>query len=257
MKIISIFSGIVLAALVVSGCGGGGGGGGAGSGGAAGFASSEPRAEGLWIGTTATDRTVTGLVFRDGSYYVLYSPVGDPNTIAGVVEGTGVATTSTYSSSNARDFNVEGLGVSSATVTVNYKAKDSFNGTIAYESGDSTTFVTTYDSDFETVPSLATFAGTYTGQVALSVGVQSATVSITSTGQISGDGEGCQFTGAATPHPDGNAFKLSIAFGPSPCFFASQTLTGVAYYDAVSKRVYVVAPDATRTDGVLFVGEKI
>ena len=248
MKKLSVLGASIAATLVISGCGGGGG--------DSGSPSTASAAQGLWIGTTATNRTVTGLVFSDGTYYVLYSPVGNPTAIAGVVQGSGTTAPSTFSSSNARDFNLEGLGVLPATVTANYTAKQTFNGTVAYTAGGTTSFTTTYNSTYEAAPSLANVAGTYTGQVALSIGVQSATVTVSSAGAISGGGNGCALTGTATPRSDGNAYTLSITFGASPCFFANQTFTGVAYYNSVTKRLYGAAPNAARTDGVLFVGTK-
>ena len=238
----------IAAMLAISGCGGGGG--------DSGSTSSASAAQGLWLGTTSTNRTVTGLVFSDGTYYVLYSPIGNPTAIAGVVQGTGTTSASTFSSSDGRDFNLEGLGVLTGTVSANYATKQSFNGTVAYTAGGNTSFTTTYSSAYETAPTLANVAGTYTGQVALSVGVQSATVTVSSTGAISGGGNGCSLTGTATPRTDGNAYTLSITFGASPCFFANQTFTGVAYYNSATKRLYGAAPNAARTDGVLFVGTK-
>ena len=68
-------------------------------------------AEGLWTGITNLNRSLTGLVLSDGSYYVLYSGINNPNSIAGVVQGTGTSNSGVFTSSNAKDFNLEGLGV--------------------------------------------------------------------------------------------------------------------------------------------------
>ena len=216
-------------------------------------------AEGLWVGTTNTNRSITGLLLDDGTYYVLHSLVADPSIIGGVVQGHGTSINGSFSSTDARDFNIEGLGVLPATVSASYMARQSFNGTVMYTSGDAVSFTTTYDSQYDLTPSLATLAGTFTGQVAFSQGVQNATVTVSDTGAISGVGEGgCTFTGTAAPRASGNVFNMSITFGGAPCFFAGQTLTGIAYYDPdpTDKRLYAAAPNATRTDGVLFVGVK-
>jgi hypothetical protein len=58
------------------------------------------------------------------------------------------------------------------------------------------------------------------------------------------------------PRARGNAFNVSLTFGGAPCLFANQTLTGIAYFDATTRVVYAAAPNANRTDGVLFVGTK-
>ena len=249
MRTVRAFGGAVLSLLLVAGCGGGGG-------------DSPPppvasSAEGLYSGTTTTGRTITGLVLDDGTYYVLYSPVGSSTAIAGVVQGNGTSNAGTFSSGNARDFNLEGLGVLSATVSANYVAKQSLNGAVSYSAGGTTSFSSTYDANYETVPSLAALAGTFTGQVASSAGTENATVTVSSAGAISGSGaSGCAVSGSASPRPRGNIFNISLTFGGAPCLFANQTLSGIAYFNSAAKRLYAAAPNASRTDGVLFVGVK-
>jgi hypothetical protein len=214
-------------------------------------------AEGLYSGTTTTGRNVTGLVLDDGTYYVLYSPVGSSTAIAGVVQGTGTSNAGTFSSGNTRDFNLEGLGVLSATVSASYVAGQSLNGTVSYSVGGTTSFSSTYNADYETVPSLAAIAGTFTGQVASSAGAENATVTISSAGAISGSGaSGCAVSGSASPRARGNVFNASLTFGGAPCLFANQTLSGIAYFDSTARRLYAAAPNSGRTDGVLFVGVK-
>lgn len=238
-----------VACAFVAGCGGGG------------DSATPPvaasSAEGLYVGTTTTGRTVTGLVLDDGTYYMLYSPVGAPTAIAGVVQGTGTSTAGTFSSSNARDFNLEGLGVLSATVSASYVAKQSLNGTVSYSPSSTTSFSGTYSANYEAVPSLTTLAGTFAGQVASSAGVENASVTISSAGAISGSGaSGCAVSGSATPRARGNVFNISLTFGGAPCLFANETLAGIAYFDSAAKRLYAAAPNAGRTDGVLFLGVK-
>lgn len=214
-----------------------------------------PTAQGLWVGTTSTNRTVTGLVLSDGTSYVLYSAVGNASIIAGVVQGTGTSSGGTFSSSNAVDFNLESPSVQAATVSANYSSKQSFNGTITYAIG-SVTFTSAYNTDYETVPSFAVLAGTFSGQVATSLGVQAATVTISPSGVVSGGAGGCSISGTTSPRTDGNAYNFSITFGAAPCAFPNQTFAGIAYFNSVTKRLYAAAPNAARNDGVLFVGTK-
>ncbi|MCB1889673.1 MAG: hypothetical protein KDH20_18845 [Rhodocyclaceae bacterium] len=56
------------------------------------------------------------------------------------------------------------------------------------------------------------------------------------------------------PRSTGNIFTFIVSFSGSPCLFAFQSLTGIAYYDSASSRLYAAAPNGSRTDGVLFVG---
>jgi hypothetical protein len=239
--------GAALACLLAS-CGGGGD-------------SPPPAAEsaqGLWIGTTNTNRAVNGLVLSDGTYYVLYSPVGAGNTtaIAGVVQGNGAVRGSTFSSSNARDFNLETLAVVSCSVSAGVVTKQSLNGSISCGPAGGASFTSTYDVAYEARPSLAAVAGTFTGQVGSSAGVQNATVTVSAAGVISGTSGGCAVSGTAAPRTDANAFNVTITYGPLPCLFANQTFTGIAFFNAPAKRLYAAAPNASRTDGVLFVGVK-
>lgn len=240
-------------ALSVAGCGGGGGGG-----------SSSPApapvastAEGLWIGTTSDNRNITGLVFEDGLFYVIYSSAGDPTTIAGVVQGNGSTAGASFSSTNSKDFNIEGDGVLNTSVSASFAAKATFNGTINYGPGLNNTFISTYDSNYELTPSTSALAGTFTGEVASSAGFEAATITIASNGSFSGSGvSGCTVSGTATPRSRGNAFVMSLTFGGAPCLFANETLSGIGYFDATNKHFYSATPNATRTDGILFVGVK-
>ena len=115
---------VLATTAILSACGGGG------------SDSSTPppaasEAQGLWNGSTPTNRAVTALVLSDGTYYVLYSRVGNSSSIGGVVQGTSTATGGAFSSSNAVDFNLEGLGVLPGTVSGNYTTKQSLSGAIS------------------------------------------------------------------------------------------------------------------------------
>jgi hypothetical protein len=215
--------------------------------------------EGLYAGTTSTNRTIVGLVLDDGTYYILYSDINNPALIAGVFQGSGTALNGSFSSSNGKDFNLQGLGVLSANISASYTLKQSFNGSINYPSLNQTgSFTGSYDSKYELTPSLATIAGTYTGTSGTSSGVgDNVTLTISSSGTITGSGaSGCTFSGTVAPRSKGNVYNASITFGGSPCLFANTTVTGGAYYDAVAKRLYAVGLKAARDNGVIFVGTK-
>ncbi len=214
-------------------------------------------AEGLWLGTTSNNRAITGLVLDDGSFYFLYSVSGNASLIAGVVQGSGTAQNGSFASANARDFNIEGLGVLAATVSSSYNARQSLNGTVSYTAGGAITFTSAFSTAYDATPSLANLAGTFAGQVAFSGGVENANVTVSTSGALSGVGtSGCTVTGSVAPRARGNAFNVTITFGGAPCFFANQSLSGIAYFDSATKRLYSATPNAARTDGILFVGVK-
>ncbi|MCB1954492.1 MAG: hypothetical protein KDG55_02390 [Rhodocyclaceae bacterium] len=255
-RLLSAIAAFIGAALL-AGCGGGGGGSDNASGETS-ASTSSATAEGLWTGTTTTNRTVTGVVLDDGTFYVLYSTVGNPSRIAGVVQGTGISTSGSFSSSNARDFNLEGLGVLPATVSASYSARRTLSGNISYSGSlGSTSFSSTYDNDYTSTPTLTTLAGSYSGQVATSSGTESVSLTIDSSGTMVATGSsGCRSAGAVRPRATGNVFTFIVSFSGSPCLFAFQSLTGIAYYDSASSRLYAAAPNGSRSNGVLFVGTR-
>ena len=246
MKALAMLTIAMVSNIALEGCGGAGGNPG----------SVTTASQGLWIGTTNANRATTGLVFSDGTFYFFYSAPGDASIIAGVVQGSGSSAGNTFSSTDAKDFNLEGDGVLDAIMSVNFTPKQSFNGTATYTTVNATTFTSNYDAGYETKPLLATLAGKFTGQVALSGHVESAAVTVLANGVVSGNSSGCSLSGSAAPRTDGNAYNISITFGANPCIFANQTLTGVAYFNSVKKQLYAAAPNAARTDGFLFVGSK-
>jgi len=87
---------VLCAVLLASGCGGSGG-----SNDDNTPAENNANAQGLWVGTTADHRDVTGLIFANGLYYVLYSAPYQPSVIAGVVQGNGSTRGSTFTSTMA------------------------------------------------------------------------------------------------------------------------------------------------------------
>lgn len=239
--------------LLVSACGGGG--------------SDSPgsrTAQGLWTGTTTTGRTLTGLVFGDGDYYVFYSPKNIPTGVAGVIQGSSGSGTGIWSSTDGVDFNVEAATptVLPATMSAGFVTKKSFEGTITDSSGNKTTFATVYDANYEVTPTLAVLAGSYAGSAGLSAGVKAAIVTVTAGGGITGivsmddKSSTCTFSGTAMPRADGNAYDVAFVLGAAPCPTPSLRVSGIAYFNAATKRLHVAAPNAARTDGVLFLGAK-
>jgi hypothetical protein len=252
---IRLFGAAMVAAIALTACGGGGGA--AGTGSSTTTPGPSSAAQGLWKGTAGTapnDRTLTNLVFGDGSYYLIYSAAGVPNSIAGVIQGTGAVSGAKFTSSNTKDFDFEGSAVSDATLSVDFTTKNSFNGSIVYAGGTSS-FTSNYSTAFETKPTLAAITGTFSGNIAPVIGAaQAATLTVSAAGALTGDASGCALSGSISPRNDGNAYNVSLKFGASPCMFANQTLSGLAYFDAATSTISVVAPNAGRSDGVVFMG---
>ena len=213
-----------------------------------------PSAEGLWMGTTPTGRTVGGLVLDDGSYWVFYMTIGNPNVVAGLVQGTGTSHSSSFGSSNTRDFNLEGAGIQGASMRGTYVQKTSLNGTIAYFNGDNWHFASTYDAAYELPPNMTLVTGNYSGRRADN---QTVTVIVDSAGTLSGhSSDGCTFAGTLSPRAKGNVFHHTVTFGGDSCRYGTDTITGVAFYHPATNRLYTAAINSARTTSYIFIGTK-
>ena len=215
-------------------------------------------AEGLWSGTTNTKRTLTAAVLDDGTYYFFYSDVLNPNKIAGVIQGTGTSNNGSFTSSNTKDFRI-GTPVPAldATLSADSATRQFLNGSIAYSGTSPVTFTSSYNTAYDTAPTVASLAGVYTGQAGSSGGIQTATVTALADGTFTGvEQSGCRFTGKVTARVRGNIFDQSVTSGGFPCFFAGRTFQGIVYFDIPTRRLLVVAPNNDRTDAAIFFGTK-
>jgi hypothetical protein len=247
-----VMSGFILA---LAACGGGGGGG---------SGTTPPpdpatSAEGLWIGSTSTSRSVTGFVLDDGSYWLLYSVPHASSFIAGVVQGSGTSFNGSFSSSDGVDFNLEGQGINAATVSAGYMVKQSLNGSVSYPSlNQAYTFTSSYNPDYEQTPSVSVVAGTYTGVASVAGSDELTTIVVSAPGVVVGTGltSGCKFLGTARPRAKGNLYDLSVAFGGGVCSSGTSTVAGIGYFDSSAKRLYVATLNKSRSNGLIFVGIK-
>ena len=246
MKHIHSTAGIGLGALFllgVVGCGGGGGGGGDGSGGAA---------KGAWGGSTSTGDTVVGVVLDNGDYWFIYNG----SSGFGGVQGTGDAgDDGSFTSGNGLDFNVTEGEILDVDVSAQAVAQQSLNGSLQYGGGVSASFTLGYDDNYDLTPSLATLAGTYGGTAAVADARESATVTVSASGQVSGtSASGCRFSGSAQPHASGNVYDLSLTFGGGVCTYGTATVHGIVYYDAPSGSLLSAAVTDKRDGGFIFLG---
>jgi hypothetical protein len=235
--------------LSATGCGGGGGDDDGGSPGGAGAA------EGAYYGSTGNGYATVGLVLDDGSYWFIYFTA---DSIGGAVQGSGKAGDGgSFSSSNGKDFNIVDGEIYDVDVVATAVAATSLNGSLNYDDGSKTAFTTNYEAGYTLTPSLSTLAGTYSGLAATSEGEDQATTTISSSGAITGTSQsGCTYSGNATPREHGNVYDVSLNFGGGVCTNGTDTVKGVAYYDASLHGLFSAAANGGRTDGFIFVGSK-
>ncbi|MBU9574176.1 hypothetical protein [Burkholderia multivorans] len=237
------------AAIILTACGGGGG-----SDGSPSTPAPSPSAAGFYTGTTDTNRQTSVLVLDDGRLYSLYSVVGNPSIIAGGVIGTATSSNGTISNGSGLDYNLEGQGVNSVTLSGTYTAKASITATISYANGSKTTFNGKYDSSYDTTPTQAAVTGTFIGQSVTNLGTDpSVTITADANGSITGTGTGCAFTGSIKPHASGNVYDVTINFGAGSCAYPNTAATGVALISGTTMHAELQTPAKA---GVLFLGTK-
>jgi hypothetical protein len=232
---------------------------------------SVPHPEGRYDGYNSTlTRAGTALVIGARSYWLFYSASGNPSVLAGVVQGDITASSvAGLLSPNARDFNYESQSTTFGTVSADFTPKASIAAVMRYDIGGTGDFSGAYNGTFGLTPTLQAIAGTYSGTAATVVsGRQASTLAVSADGAFTASAGGCTTSGTITPRPaaddsgssspryGGNAYDFSITFGGAPCYYAGQTFTGVALYDADTKALLAAAPNSARTDALAFMGTK-
>jgi hypothetical protein len=239
----TLFAGVVTA-FALAACGGGGGGS---NNSPAPAPVTKTDAAGIYSGTDTSGDIITGVVLDTGAYYFVYT--NSSSSSLGLVQGTATAASGSFKSSDAKNFYIGANTVLNDTITATYTAKSSINGTIAPASGSGsgTSFTGNYSTVYDQAPSLASVAGTYSGAAGSVKTAEAVTVSVTSTGAISGSGaSSCSFSGTISPHGSGNVYDATIKFGGSPCLYPGQTLTGILTVN--NGRMIAAAPLSDRSD---------
>ncbi|MEM6486255.1 MAG: hypothetical protein AAF662_14875 [Pseudomonadota bacterium] len=214
--------------------------------------SSLAASEGLWVGTTDRNQTLLIIVLADGTYYLFYSFAGVPDEIQGVIQGNSITEGSTFTSSDARDFELATDGFISAEISAQVTPQQLFEGSIAYNDGSKVDFLASYNSDYEIVPSLGLLQGDYSGIVVFDEGEAATDLRFNANGTVSGSALGCQFSGTVSTRPIGSVYDFSLRFGGSPCPDANQTFEGLLYFDIRTGALLAVLPNRMRTDGYFF-----
>jgi hypothetical protein len=219
--------------------------------------------QGLYSGTTSAGGTMAGgtmagLVLPDGSFYFLYTAPGNTNLIGGAIQGSMSALDGTFLSVAAKDVDLLGWGVLTTAIQGTYTIKQRLAGTVNFLSmNQSVGFDSVYSSQYEVPASLAAIAGTYVGNAGTPAGSESTTISVSAAGAVAGVGaSGCTFSGVASPIPNANAFQISMTMGGAPCAEPNTVLTGAAFYEASTRRLFGVGMTASRDNGAVFAGTK-
>lgn len=240
-------------AALLGACGGGGGGSSSTAADAGGGGGTTPTpvptvAAGWWTGSTADHRALTGLVFADGSFSLLYSAQDAPDSVAGLVQGSGAGVDGAFASTDAIDFRLADGTVAATPFSATAVTQQRFDGSLF---DDGLGFTTTFNPAFARTAALEDVAGPYDAQAARPDDSLAATLSIDARGVLTGSGTGCRIDGSLVPRSDANAYGIVLALSGDDCASDGLAFSGIALFDADTRTLYVMAPNADRSDALV------
>ena len=210
-----------------------------------------------WSGTAGGNRDLTAVVLPNGTYYLLYAAAGDPATVGGVVQGTATLDKGSFSSADALDFSAEGAGIRASGVAASYDPAGSFQGTVTPTAGGTALDFQATQPRTNWVPAgLPALVGSYGGTAGFALGVRQAVFTVTASGAVSSSINGCAITGTAAPRSDGDAYDLTLTFGPSPCALPGLAFAGIAFLRPDNGRLYAAARNTATRQSVIFNGAR-
>jgi len=212
-------------------------------------------AHGFWQGKTATGTALYGIVLDDASYYFVFVLPGS-NRFDGFVHGT--ATTDAnrqFISADGRTFG-SATGVFPTTLAGPYVPRTSMNGSITSPFGNDT-YTLVYNPSYDQPTTIASIVGTYSGTLATADAIVNTAVTVSLSGGLSGTFFNCSLVGSLTPRASVAVFDLLIATSGDTCTFGGRIQhSGVVAYDPAEKRIFILAPNPGRNNGIMFVGTK-
>lgn len=219
--------------------------------------------EGIYSGIASSGYTFWTIILPNNRLYGIYGTVhGNQLLLSGMITGQGTTNSSDYSAS-VTDFFYTG-SVKSGTFSASDFTGASLDGTLA-EDGIVTTFTGTsllgsvwdYGTTFQIPASVSSISGIWTGTLLDGI---TTTVTISSTGSVTGSSSGCSFTGTVVPDSSKeNFYDVSLTFGGSPCAFPNQTANGIGVEYLLSDNVtnqFLVAVTVGNSSGTVFAAER-
>lgn len=209
-------------------------------------------AEGFWSGPASTGNDVSLVVLENGETWGVYSNSG---VIVGALYGSTTSSGTTLSGSGS-DFNILARTVTPGTYSGTFAARN----TIRITTSIGSVFNGVYGAAYDTAASLTSVTGNFSGSaVTAATGPSTVNVGISSLGVISIVDGGCTAAGTAAPRSTGkNVFNVSLTFTGATCVLGNGAVTtGVGYYDVVNKQLLVMALNAAKTDGFIYLANKL
>jgi hypothetical protein len=245
---------VFAAALALSACGGGGDDPPA----SAPTVTPEGAYSGTLTGSPSTDFQL--LMLENNEFWSLYgTSTPAAFTVNGFAQGSGTASSTSYSSSNVKDFGFS--PAADATLGATYNATAGTVNGIFTVGASLVSFsgnrIPAASYNYDTPALVAPVAGAWSlGMLA----GQTMAVTIQPDGSLTGSTAPltCNFTGSLVPRPSGkNVFNVAITFGAGPCVLASQNVTGIAISYPLTgggRQLMVAVTNVARTEGIAAFG---
>ncbi|MDP2093934.1 MAG: hypothetical protein Q8K50_08600 [Hydrogenophaga sp.] len=210
-------------------------------------------AEGFWVATAPSGVHVKWGVLDNGDTWGLYDREGtilgafhgSTRSSQGVLHGTGQA------------FDIPSRTVGATSFTGTYVPRQAISITTSHGVGFSGRYVAGYDQPAR----LSELAGRFDGEGLSSLSpVHSMGLRVDASGAVAlSSDHGCTASGTATPRPGGkNVFNMALQFAGSGCALGhGTTVSGIAHFSTASGELFVLAMNAARTDGWLYLGARV
>lgn len=193
------------------------------------------QAQGFYSGTYSYGTPFYAVVLPDDAFYLIDGHVaadGSMDRVWRLLTGQGTSSNGKYVAALQATLYDTHFSIG---LDATYVIGTSMSGSLAANTGATSTFTATAvpaaQLNFNTPANLSNIAGDWTGiflSDMLDGTPDSATVSISLTGQITPVGSPCSYSGIIAPDANKNFFNVTITFGPAPCNLPNQTVSGIA-----------------------------
>jgi hypothetical protein len=210
-------------------------------------------AEGFWVATTPSGVHVKWGVLDNGDTWGIYDLDGtilgafhgSTRSSQGVLHGTGQA------------FDIPSRTVHETSFTGTYVPRQAISITTSRGVGFSGRYVVGYDQPAR----LSELAGRFSGEGLSSLSpVRTMGLNVAASGAVAlSSDHGCTASGTASPSPNGkNVFTMALQFSGRGCALGhGTTVSGIAHFSTASGELFVLAMNAARTDGWLYLGARV
>ena len=209
-------------------------------------------AEGFWMATMPSGINVKWAILDDGETWGIYEAQG---TVLGAFHGATRSANGALHGSG-RAFDIPSNTVGATSLTGSYIARQAITLTTAFGGQVNGRYASGYDQPARLTDLQGRYAGDALGSRGPVIGMA---LSVASDGAfVMTSPDGCAASGTATPRPGGKAvFDVHLRFAGSACALGDgATANGIAHVSAASGELFVLAMNAAKTDGWLYLGAR-